>query len=153
LHRIALAGGPPSKICDVPTFTAIPGATWGPDDTIVFSPPMGSTLRRVPAVGGTVEELTTRSGPQEVHRWPHFLPDGRGVVYTVIKQGTTFIAMHSFWTGTSTTLDLQGTAARYVRSGHLVYSTSGSLVACPSIRKGWSSWARQRPPWRASPAV
>jgi serine/threonine protein kinase len=131
LHRVALAGGSPFKICDVPTFPAIPGATWGTDDTIVFSGHMGSTLRRVSAAGGAVEELTTASGPQEAHRWPHFLPDGRGVVYTVVKPGTTSIAVHSFRTGTSTTLDLEGTAARYVRSGHLVYSSSSSLVAVP----------------------
>jgi Tol biopolymer transport system component len=61
------------------------GGTWGRQDTIVFaSSPLGP-LFRVSASGGTPQPVTTvdNSGPERGHAWPHFLPDGRTVLFVV----------------------------------------------------------------------
>ena len=59
------------------------GATWGPDDTIVFAMwPQGELLWRVPAAGGTPEPLGPRHAGQQV-TGPQFFPDGRHILYAV----------------------------------------------------------------------
>ncbi len=129
MKKVAIAGGTPSKICEVPTFPAVPGASWGPDDTIVYSPHPGATLWKVPAEGGKPQELTT-SG--ESHRWPHVLPGGTGVLYTATsaEEGVR-IAVLSTETGESHILLPGGSGARYLPTGHLVFAQSGKLLAVP----------------------
>ena len=64
LRKVALSGGAPTKIADA--VSGIAGATWGPDDTIVFA---WFDLFRVPASGGSPT-------PPEGRRatWRAFLP-------------------------------------------------------------------------------
>ena len=58
LKRVSVQGGPALTISDV--LGIIRGASWGPDDTIVFATlASDSGLWRVPAGGGTPEQLTT----------------------------------------------------------------------------------------------
>jgi serine/threonine-protein kinase len=67
------------------------GGSFGPDDTIVFTPGNFSGLARVSANGGTPATLTTpdESAGERTHRWPQVLPGGRGGVVTVgIARGT-----------------------------------------------------------------
>ncbi len=54
LKRVAVDGGPPVQICRAEKLV---GASWGSDETIVFGND-GGGLMRVPAGGGTPEELT-----------------------------------------------------------------------------------------------
>ena len=79
LNVVDAAGGPVQALADAPTPR---GATWGPDGTIVFTPDFRGGLMRVPASGGTVTPLTTvDTARHTTHRWPSFLPDGKGVLF------------------------------------------------------------------------
>jgi eukaryotic-like serine/threonine-protein kinase len=80
LKRIDVASGGPTVITDAPTAR---GGAWGPDGTILFVPGVNAPIKRVPARGGTVEDVTTLGagfGPS--HRHPSFLPDGKRFLFT-----------------------------------------------------------------------
>ena len=84
LMKVAVDGGVPLTLCDA----AQPfGASWGAENDIVFSPDESSGLFRVSTDGGTPEILTTPDqGKEEVsHRLPHCLPDGKGVLFTIMR--------------------------------------------------------------------
>ena len=59
--------------------------------------------------------------------WPEILPDGNAVLFTTT--GPDRIWMHSLKTGERRLLVERGSHARYVSSGHLVYTSAGSLMA------------------------
>jgi len=62
------------------------GATWGPDDTIVFGQEPG--LARVKAAGGQAQGLfQPDSAADEIYSDPSFLPGGRALLYTVVQSG------------------------------------------------------------------
>jgi serine/threonine-protein kinase len=84
------------------------GASWGPDDTIIFSPAAISGLEQTSAAGGAGETLTKPDpGKDErTHRWPQILPGGR-------------------------ILPIRGTYARYASSGHLLLMQEAGLMAVP----------------------
>ncbi len=123
LQKVSVAGGAPQTISDVPAVNA--GASWGPDDTIVFATAFTTTgLFRVSADGGTPEALTTpdvEAGETE-HLWPHVLPDGKSVLFTVrttVGMGTAVLSLDTRdW---HTVLPGIG-AARYLPTGHVVYA-------------------------------
>jgi eukaryotic-like serine/threonine-protein kinase len=98
LKRIPAAGGPPGDICDgvgIPT-----GGTWGEDNRIVFGSDF-SGLLSVPAAGGTPKPLTRPDiGKGEIgHIWPHGLPGGRGVLFSILTEEARRIAVLSLETG------------------------------------------------------
>ena len=79
LKRIDVAGGRPIVITDASTAR---GGAWGPDGTILFAPGVSSPIKRVPARGGTVEDVTDNKGDLgPSHRRPGFLPDGQHFVF------------------------------------------------------------------------
>ena len=55
------------------------------DDRIVFATGVSKGLLRVPAVGGEPEVLTTVDSERGeiAHYWPHVMPDGKAVLFTV----------------------------------------------------------------------
>jgi serine/threonine-protein kinase len=124
LYKVAVKGGLPVKLCD----TTIPyGVTWGAKGSIVFSREMG--LWQVSAEGGTPRQVT-KAEAGVVHRSPHFLPDGRGVLFTVGGQARApvQIALHDLETGEQRLLGERGRDVRYL-SGHLLYASAGTLMA------------------------
>jgi eukaryotic-like serine/threonine-protein kinase len=78
LKKVALAGGPPQTICDAPDGR---GGTWNGEGVIVFSPGPGSALARVSAAGGVPTTLTKLRTPDELLRFPMFLPDNQHFLY------------------------------------------------------------------------
>ena len=87
LQRVSVRGGPPVPICEVPGFVA--GASWGADDTIVFSMLGGNSgLWQVRASGGEPELLTTpnQARGELNHGWPEILPDGNGRLDTAFRE-------------------------------------------------------------------
>ena len=84
LMKVSVDGGVPVTLCDV----LLPfGATWGPDNKVIFSPGENVGLFSVPADGGKPEALTTPDKTKEEygHRLPHCLPDGNSVLFTIMK--------------------------------------------------------------------
>jgi serine/threonine protein kinase/WD40 repeat protein len=132
LMRVSMTGGPPIPICRLPG--ALRGASWGPNDTIVFATtdPMTGLLS-VPAGGGEPKVLTTPDGKQgEVgHVLPSVLPSGQAVLFTITTTGgldTAQVAVLDLKTGHWKTL-IRGSAAEYVETGHLIYAAAGTLRA------------------------
>src|SRR4051794_13796133 len=130
VKKMAVAGGASVTLCDGVTTS---GAAWGPDDTIVFSG--GRGLWRVPATGGTPEEVTkvdAKNG-ETAHVMPQFLPDGR-VLFT-IGSGSSFdsskVGVLDLKTKQYRAVGQAGAGVRYAPTGHLLYLRSGTLFAQP----------------------
>ena len=135
LKRVSISGGAPLTLCSAPLNR---GATWGPDDTIVFAPSITSGLFRVSAGGGTAKPLTVpdRKKGELGHRWPEILPGGKAVLFTIwTGAGGSFdtaqIDVLSLETGEQRVLVEGGAYAKYVSTGHLVYARAGGLLAVP----------------------
>ncbi len=134
LKKVSIRGGPPVTIC-ANCAAGNRGASWGADDTIVFSATGGTSgLRRVPAGGGEPTRLTTvdQSKGDRGHVWPDVLPNGKGVLFTILSGGSVDngqLAVLDFATGASTIIGRGGSQPRYVTTGHVVYGVSGSLRA------------------------
>ena len=134
LTKVAITGGAPITIARLNVGAR--GATWAPDDTIIFatSDPM-TGLQRVSAAGGTPEVLTRPDHAQGEagHFWPEILPGGHAVLFTITSQTggleTAQVAVRDLRTGTQKVLMRGGSHGHYVASGHLVYVAAGTLRA------------------------
>ena len=83
---------------------------------------------RIPDGGGVEEPLTTTE-VGEVHTHPHFLPGDQSLLFTVVSgDEPARIAALSFDSGAHRIL-LEGSAASYAASGHLVFLREGALWA------------------------
>ena len=134
LRRVSIQGGPPQTIvADIGS--GLRGASWGPDNTIVFATNTGGGLMRVAAVGGEPTALTTadQSEGSLEHWWPEVLPDGRAVLFTAWSGSdeTSQIVVLNLETGEQEILVSGGTSPRYLSTGHILYATAGSLWAVP----------------------
>jgi serine/threonine-protein kinase len=132
LMKVAASGGAPIALARLPLSPR--GATWMDDATIIIatsSPAVG--LLRVPAGGGEPTTLTTpdRAHGELGHWWPSALPGGRAVLFTIETESpqNAQIAVLDLQTGQHKTLLRGGTDARYVASGHLVYTSGQALYA------------------------
>jgi len=133
VKKVRASGGTPETLCDA----ASPmGGSWGPDNTIYFAPFNTSGVWTVSSDGGTSKPLTTldRQRGETSHRWPHVLPDGTGMLFTVwTGPGWDEHEVHVFNLGNRQRrlLIKGGTAGTYVASGHVVYSRADVLMAAP----------------------
>jgi predicted Ser/Thr protein kinase len=134
LNKVSLSGGAPLSLANV---LGDRGASWGPDDTIIFTPTTNVGLFRVPAAGGTPKPLTVpdRKAGEYGHLWPQFLPGGKAVLFTIWSGvggiDRAQIGLLSLETVKQKVLIEGGTYARYVPSGHIVYARAGGLLAVP----------------------
>ncbi|HEV2349499.1 MAG TPA: protein kinase [Terriglobia bacterium] len=133
MKRVSLSGGAPLTICNA---AADRGATWLPDDTIIFSPAFTSPLFRVPAAGGTPKQVTTldRKKGEISHRWPQILPGGKALLFTTWFGGNfddAQISLIVLDTGQQKVVLTGGTNARYLPPGYVVYARADGLSAAP----------------------
>jgi Tol biopolymer transport system component len=137
LRRIAVTGGAPMALG---TFRGASGMSWGPDG-IVFAnddtPARG--ILRVSPNGGTPEQLVT-AAPEEAMYGPQVLPGGHALLFSVARN--TSAGAYAIWdkaaivvqrldSSERQTLITDGSDARYVASGHIVYARGGVLFAVP----------------------
>ena len=133
--KVSILGGPPVTL--FPNEGAPRGASWGPDDTILFAHNVtGKGLARGPAAGGDLEVLTTPDAEQgEInHWWPEILPGGEAVLFTIVKgQGTENmeIAVLDLATREQKVLIRGGSNPLYAVTGHIIYGVEGTLRAVP----------------------
>jgi serine/threonine-protein kinase len=133
LMKVAIDGGVPVTLCDI----ALPfGTSWAPDNSIIFAPHAGSGLFRVSAEGGEPESLTTPDKTKEEvsHRLPHCLPDGKGVLFTIMRDQRDLqprIAWLDLKTRKWRVLMEDAADARYVPTGYLVFLRQGNLMVVP----------------------
>jgi serine/threonine-protein kinase len=136
LKKILAAGGAPLTVCDAGHECR--GASWGLRNDIVFAPTPASGLTVVSADDGSPRPATTLDfgKGERTHRWPHWLPNGRDLLFTVARAGSASfddadIGVASIESGVRQVLLRHGTCARYVPTGHLVYMRGGSMMAVP----------------------
>ncbi len=131
LKKISIYGGPAETITNMPDTYQFRGASWGPDEDIIFASGAVSGLMRVPAVGGD-PEVITKPAEGTQHFWPHILPNGRAVLYTIRSQAVNYqIAMLNLETGEERVLISLGSHPIYAASGHIVYGVENTLHAVP----------------------
>jgi serine/threonine-protein kinase len=135
LRKVPVTGGTPLTLCKVDRSR---GASWGPDDSIVFAPNPSGPLFRVSAAGGEPQALTTLDeGKKEAtHRWPQFLPGGDAILFTSHTQSSggfdgANLEVLVLATGERHIVQRGGSYGRYLPSGHLVYVNQGALFAVP----------------------
>ena len=147
LMKISLSGGPPVTLAQGGPFPGGfgTGATWGPDDIIVYGFVAGG-LMAISAKGGEVRTLTTEEDG-ESHLWPAFSPDGGSVFFTIstglsrpkpspsatagdLIARDKRVAVLSLATGEYETV-VEGSSPRVSPSGHLVFAREDSLWAAP----------------------
>ncbi len=126
--------GPATTICEMPRAL---GASWGANDTIIFSRAQQG-LWRVSAAGGTPEVITAPDlGKGELkYILPWILPGDRAVIFTVTHSNLptwedTEIVAQSLTTGERKVVVQLAADGRYLPSGHLLYIRRGTLMAVP----------------------
>jgi serine/threonine-protein kinase len=133
LKKVSISGGAPSTLCDAGLFGAARGASWGANDTIVFSQ-AGSGMFMVPATGGTPEKLNIVDAVPRGFANPHYLPGGEAFLFTGSGEaGDRKIGVHSLERGESKIL-LSGTRVQYVPTGHLIYSQAETPRTLLAVR-------------------
>jgi len=133
LKKIRVDGGVPVTLCDAPNRAG----HWGADGRVYFSG-VSDGIFAVSENGG-VPEVLSQPDPErgeKTRRFPHLLPGGRGVLFTL---GTTkmesydeaAIALLDPETGEHRVLLEGGTKPSYLPTGHILYGRGGALYAIP----------------------
>jgi len=129
LQKVSVQGGPPVRLCEA---TNPFGASWAPDGTILFG--QGEEgVWRVSEDGGDPEVVVEAEEGERAYG-PELLPDGEHILYSVAT-GSDWddaeIRVKSIDTGEVRVLVDGGSDARYVPTGHLVYSVDHTMLAVP----------------------
>ena len=137
LKRVPLDGGPQVVLAD--SGVGVDGVSWGRDGFLYYDgvTGLGTTgIVRVPETGGVPELVTsvdTARGETD-HIWPEVLPNGKGVLFTVVRGGDLAqadIAVLDLATREYRVL-IRGLGPRFVAAGYLVFVTpDGLLMAAP----------------------
>ena len=129
LRRIAISGGAAAVIADSIGNPA--GMNWEEDGTILFG--QGGGIYRVSANGG-LPELIVPVDDGRIFYSPELLPDGDSLIFTSWSVSGDLsgaqVEVQSLSTGERDVLVAGGGEARYVPTGHLIYTRAdGSLFA------------------------
>ncbi len=135
LKWLALGEREPIEI--TPVAGSVAGATWGPSDEIVFASLDGHGLQIV-SLGGersappaTLTEVDL-DADEIAHGWPHFLPDGRSLLFTVARQNRDpHVAWLSRESSAYELLAPVDGAAFFVEPGHVVFARRGEIFITP----------------------
>jgi len=134
LRRIALAGGPPTRIFAAPSGNA---GTWSADGTILFTRWIGpqAGLWAVPTTGGEPRLVAPAATMAELRAFPSSLPDGRHYLFLrgafggpVGERRACVASLDGGEPDCFTACDSQST---YVATGHLLCLRGDTLVAQP----------------------
>ncbi len=109
------------------------GGSWGTDDTIIYTPFYTSGIHRIPASGGTPQELTHPDLEQGElgHFWPQHLPDRDLALFTVFSVPLSRSSIHTvdLRTGETKLVIENGVWGRYAPTGHLLFVRDHTLMA------------------------
>ncbi|OGD38881.1 MAG: hypothetical protein A2V45_10805 [Candidatus Aminicenantes bacterium RBG_19FT_COMBO_58_17] len=131
LSKVPVEGGAPvTFICDA---ASAYGASWY-GNSIVYAGGVDTGLSMVSADGGQPELLTHPDPKREEtsHRLPSWLPGGKAILFTVMRQGVDMqprVALLQLDTRTWRVLLEDAADARYVPTGHVIFLRQGTLMA------------------------
>ncbi|HSE52448.1 MAG TPA: protein kinase [Gemmatimonadales bacterium] len=133
--RVAsLSGGPVVTLTDSLVDTG--GLSWGSDGYLYYDGHLeGDGIARVKESGGAPEIVTRPDSGERYHNSPTPLPEGRGIIFTVVRQPgqpeASEIAVFDARERKHRILT-RGLYGRYSPTGHLLYVTAdGVLMAAP----------------------
>jgi len=131
IEKIPAKGGVPIILAESMNFR---GASWAPDDTIIYAPTATTGLWHISASGEGAEQLTVpdANAGETGHGWPQILPDQEHVLFTNFRSGGPDeyrIETYSLPTQERCVLFKGGSCARYVPTGHVVYGRDETLYA------------------------
>ena len=121
------------------------GGTWGPDNTIVFSPFSGA-LRRISAKGGPVTPLE-QPDDDAAHVRPHFLAGTRQILYRVTSRNgrnNSYYVTSPDSAGRKLIGTFDSGNVTYSR-GHLLFMQNNALMAQPFDPKRLTTTGPPRP--------
>jgi Tol biopolymer transport system component len=129
LKKIELDGGTVQTLCAAP----IPrGGSWSSSGVIVFGPSPNEPLYQVSVTGGPASPLTKLepSRQEASHRWPHFLPDGRHFLYSVLGGPQSYGIYVTSLDGKETRrlLNISNSIAMYAAPGYLLFRREATLM-------------------------
>ena len=136
LKKVTVGGTALQVLADAPFAR---GGCWAADDTLYFAPTNVSGLWKVPASGGAATELTRldRASGEISHRWPHVLPDGQSLLFSVWTgpgQDECQVVRQSLAAnGERHVLVRGGDSAQFVSPGYLLYGRLDALYALPWV--------------------
>ncbi|MBW3565532.1 MAG: protein kinase [Acidobacteria bacterium] len=149
IKRVSAGGGVPRTLA-TGVGGAGRGATWSRDGFIYYSRSSSGGIWRVPADGGRPEEITVpdSSAGENSHRWPHALPDGESLLFTIrTEQMTSFdearIAVLSLKTRQWRVIWEGGSCARYV-DGYLFFGRDADIYTLPLDERRWAVAGKPR---------
>ena len=133
LMKVSIDGGVPVTLGNA---TRPFGASWAPDNTVLFAADEALGLFEVSAEGGQPISLTTpdRANGEISHRLPHCLPDGKSALFTIMSEAYDLhprTALLDVRTRKWRVLVDDAADARYVPPGYLVFLRQGVLMAVP----------------------
>src|SRR5437762_5333451 len=138
LMKFEIPGGPPQKIADMADGR---GCSWNRDNVILFEKTGASSIFRISASGGPIEQVTTLDKSRgEVGHWrPQFLPDGRHFLYLARaepSQNSGIYVGSLDSKGVKRVADLD-VPAYFAKPGYLLFVRENVLVAQPFDAKAF----------------
>jgi serine/threonine-protein kinase len=137
LQKVSVRGGLQKTLTE--GIRRMPGATWSENDTIVFSTTAGANnvsfkLVSVSANGGVAEDILVPD-ERNTFKWPHFLPGGEFLLFTISDIGGNTsdgsIGLLDLASGQHRTLIAGAYNAKYAPTGHIVFARGDALWAVP----------------------
>jgi Tol biopolymer transport system component/predicted Ser/Thr protein kinase len=128
LRRVPADGGAPVDIAEAAG--APVGASWGPDDRIVFTCGWRSPLYMTSASGGGVKVVAALTAGDSYMRDPEFLPDGRTVLLDGNDSGHRVCKALDLASGRRVMIT-EGATPRYAANGRLLVGRGTTLLAAP----------------------
>jgi len=128
LKKVPASGGTVQTLCDAADGR---GASWGASGTIAFAPGPYGGLSVVSSSGGTPAPLTAPTVEGTTHRLPHFLPDGKRLLFFASAPGKDARnGIHSLDLADKamTLVAPENSEGRYVAPGYLAFVREGNLM-------------------------
>lgn len=121
LQTLALESGSIATLSDA--LDDAQSLSWSASEGILFSQARG--IWHISGEGDRPEPVTKLGDAEQLHSHPNPLPDGRGLLFSVLRSARYFVAFQSK-RGEEHRILFEGYAATYVDTGHVVYGRSGS---------------------------
>ena len=129
LRKVPAAGGAVLTLCDAVDGR---GASWSRNGVIAFAPGPFGGLSQVSEAGGAPSPLTTVDQEGMTHRLPHFLPDGRRLLFlsgTATVSESNGIYSLDLESKKVSRVASENSEGRYVEPGYLIFVRERNLMA------------------------